>query len=209
MFVMSQKLLLRVLFLQPGTTLAGEAATTGLAGEEATTGLDGEQNLGRVLLLRTGYCGSTPFAVVVVILLVPIGLLPRVIKASDWVTGQIVGSTDVMPCRAKVWPLGQVVVVGVIIFSLWEGAAAGATGGTDLEINNSCFMTNSWFFVSGNWVCSAGSESAGGTEKMDFVVTLWVSGRMGIEGPDVEFVEMEGEHPGTVFLESLSGDDLW
>jgi hypothetical protein len=81
MFVMSQKLLLRV---QPGTTLAGEAAT-GLAGEEATTGLDGEQNLGRVLLLRTGYCGSTPFAVVVVvvILLVPIGLLPRVIKASD------------------------------------------------------------------------------------------------------------------------------
>lgn len=86
MFVMSQKLLLRVLLLQPGTTLAGEAATTGLAGEEATTGLDGEQNLGRVvLLLRTGYCGSTPFAVVVVvaILLVPIGLLPRVIKASD------------------------------------------------------------------------------------------------------------------------------
>jgi hypothetical protein len=86
MLVMSQKLLLRVLFLQPGTTLAGEAATTGLAGEEATTGLDGEQNLGRVLLLRTGYCGSTPFAaaaVVVVILLVPIGLLPRVIKASD------------------------------------------------------------------------------------------------------------------------------
>ncbi len=88
MFVMSQKLLLRVLLLlQPVTTLAGEAATTGLAGEEATTGLDGEQNLGRVLLLRTGYCGSTPFAVVVVVavvvLLVPIGLLPRVIKASD------------------------------------------------------------------------------------------------------------------------------
>jgi len=36
-----------------------------------------------------------------------------------------------------------VVVVGVIIFSLWEGAAAGATGGMDLEINNSCFVTTS------------------------------------------------------------------
>jgi len=53
------------------------------------------------------------------------------------------------------------------------------------------------------------SEAAVGAEKMDFVVTLWVSGGMGIEGPDVEFVEMEGEHPGTVFLEALSGGDLW
>jgi hypothetical protein len=44
---------------------------------------------------------------------------------------------------------------------------------------------------------------------MDFVVILWVSGRMGIEGPDVEFVEMAGEHPVTVFFEALSGDDLW